>query len=177
MFDILRYCAYDNTKLNPNWSDRRLSEFHQAQIEKDLDFESKDLSNVPIARPFTRDGFTAILSDRAAFMESSTQHNCAYRCYWPSVKSGNYLLFSGMADNKRVTLGINVENGLVLRRFIFDQVRTMYNGNVSPEEEQRIKDWIETYASDLNDLVDDIRQKYYLTQSQEEELEITDIPF
>lgn len=142
--DMLRCCKILNSKINLRWSSKRLHEEHQKQIEQIQKLKIDRMDSAPIAEPFSKDGLSLILSEKDAFLEGMTQHNCIHSCYWRKIKEGNYLVARGVVNGSYIDLGIYVDNGVQ-----FDQVHTIYNGSPSSEVQNRCREWISKNTQDL----------------------------
>ena len=166
LFDILKYCSYTNTKMNPAWSVRRMAEYHQEQIEEELKEEVSSKSTVNITEPVELDGLSCILNERDAFMESQLQHNCVYRCYWHQVEAGKYLVFKGNFCDRRVTLGIRIIPIADNYEFKFDQIHTIYNGCLDKSAYNKALQWMAKHKDSLIELVKDINKKLKLSSNE-----------
>lgn len=147
--DIIDYCRRWNDKVNPLWSMKRLTEYHQHQIERRELQRLEAISPKPIALPYKTEGLELILDERTCYLESCVQHNCVHNCYWPKVKKGNYLLAKGTINGERITLGIvpsRFSPDISLR---VEQVHTAFNNNPSADTRQFCYDWVDDHHDDL----------------------------
>ena len=152
--DVLRYCKILNTKMDPRWSEKRLHQEHQRQIEQVNALKMESISPEYIADDFRSGGLSLILNERECFLEGCSMHNCVHTCYWKKIKRGDYLIAKGMVNGEYVDLGITV-NVDDLR---MDQVHTIYNGNVISDTRTACYEWIENNKEALMDIVYKIRQ-------------------
>ena len=155
--DALSYAKILNEKIDFRWSQRRLNEVHQSQIERLNATKAAEYSDKLIAEPFKAGELSLILDERSCFIESTMMHNCTHRCYWPEVRAGNYLLAHGTVNDEFVDLGmyINSYDGIVQ----YDQVHTVYNGGVSPATMLYCEEWIRKNAAALLGIAREIREK------------------
>lgn len=153
--DTIEYCKYDNTKLNPLWSMRRLREFHQHQIEMDVAYTAKEISAEIIAPPVDIGPMHLILSEKDCYIEGCTMSNCVHSCYWSQVKDGHYILVKGDIDNTHFDLGIRVSGD----KLTIDQVYKAYNIGVPSEIEEYCKLWVDNNKEKLLETVNYIRNQ------------------
>jgi len=159
--DSIHYCRYDNTKVNPLWSVKRLRSEHQKQIEKDLLEDSQKLSDELIAEEFKKDRIELILSEKRCFFEASMMHNCIHSCYWPKVIAGDYILAKGTIDDIHFDLGLQV----VKDEIVFNQVHSIYNGNVPEYIEEFCKKWMFNNRNDLLQISKNIKSKKLISNT------------
>lgn len=168
--DILQYCKYENSKMNPLWSLHRLQYEHQRQIERDNLSKLEEYDGTLIAKTFSDSGFKPILSERDAFLESQIMSNCIHSCYWNSIKAGNYLVATGEFNNKRVDIGIQVDlsklNDIVCP-FYLDQVHTIYNGGVDEDCRSFVSRWIVKNKENLRSIIKEIRKDTSISEERE----------
>lgn len=156
--DVLHYAKIENSKVNPSWSAKRLSDEHQKQIERDNLSLINTYSDEKIATPFERDGLQLILDERDAFIEGTVMHNCVHSCYWNRIANGNYLIAKGVVDGVKIDVGISLcysDDGDALQ---LNQVHSIYNGIVSQEIKQYCLDWIDAHHQDLLGVLNEIRK-------------------
>ena len=162
--DVLRYCKILNTKMDPRWSDKRLSQEHQRQIEQVNALKMESISPEYIADEFHSGGLSLILNERECFLEGCSMHNCVHTCYWKKIKRGDYLIAKGMVNGEYVNLGITVNvNDLYL-----DQVHTIYNGSVISDTRTTCFEWIDNNKEALMEIVYKIRQSRSSIERREE---------
>lgn len=179
--DVLHYCRYDNSKLNPLWSKSRLQEVHQEQIYRDflyeLENQKKNLSHASVA-PYVPEFFGGeefaktfkkkefILDECSCFKEALFMHNCIYTCYWHAVTTGRYLLIKGDSeDGEHFNLGIRIKQGVAE----FDQVRTRHNGEVSKQVQTDCHLWIDQNQKPLVELAEAIGKAHPDEPSQHDQ--------
>lgn len=173
--DVLRYCRALGTKMNPKWSEKRLHEEHQHQIEQVELQKVEELSDKQIAPAFSRDGLSLILNERECYLEGCTMHNCIHRCYWPQVERGGYFIAKGTVNGEYVNLGFYADrDGLR-----YDQVHTSYNGTVTGTTSQMCREWIKTYKDEIKSLWEHITNQKTVQPFDWSDVpeEIVDIPF
>ena len=159
--DTLDYCKVYNTKLNPLWSFKRLTEEHQKQIAQEKKEELEAIPNKPIIKDAPSIGGLHLIVDaRSCFLEAESMHNCIYRCYWRKVCAGEYLLLQGTLNGEHINLGIRCstwqENGNIEYHLKFDQVHTIYNGRVSEATRDMCLQLISDNISTLINVVEEI---------------------
>lgn len=134
--DMLTYCKYENSKIDLKWSERRLRDEHQRQIERDMLSEASKKSDKPIYPAFEKNGISLINNERDCLINSYKMHNCTYRCYWGQVKSKNYLLAVGKWNGEMFNMGIYT------RSFDIDQIKFTRNNNVPQELDTYLHNWV-----------------------------------
>lgn len=139
MYDVQSYCKILNSKWDPKWSQKRMHQEHQKQIEllNTIQLESKD--SAPIASSFSKDGLSLILNERDCYAEGCSMHNCVHSCYWARILNGTYLIARGEVNGEYVDLGMSVEKDDIK----FNQVHTRYNGTVLSDTQNICMKWIE----------------------------------
>jgi hypothetical protein len=169
--DVVQYCQYDNSKLNPLWSKRRLQEVHREQVDLDLEEalenKKKKLSQSSVA-PYvpefsggeefskTFKNKELILDECNCFKESLYMHNCIYSCYWDAVKAGRYLIIKGDSeDHEHFNLGIRIRQGIAE----FDQVYARRNRQVSEQVQMDCQSWIAQNQKPLVELAGAIKDE------------------
>lgn len=164
LFDTLHYCKIENTKLNPAWSIKRLQAEHQAQIEREHLKEIESMPNELIAPTFSKDGLSLLLDERSTYIEGCVMHNCVHSCYWRRIKSGEYLIASGVVDGTKIDLGISVcvysdpQLGPI-PHFGLSQVHSIYNGYVSDDIRRKCINWITDNTESLMHTVWEIKNR------------------
>lgn len=157
--DVLQNCRILNTKMNPKWSEKRLQEEHQKQIEEINLMEVESLSSSPIMEKFSCEGLSLIDNERDCYLEGCAMHNCVHSCYWNQIKKGQYLIAKGSINEEYLDLGMRVGNyGITL-----DQVHTSYNRSVSEHTRDYCEQWISNHEEELLRVAETIkreRQKY-----------------
>lgn len=153
--DMFVYCRYENTKINPHWSEARLQQEHQQQIRRDHLVELEKMDKKAIAPSYRKDDLELILNEYACGLEGYEMDNCIHRCYWPSVEKGKYLIARGSYNDEYFDLGVWVRSDSIS----FDQVYKKHNKSVSYETERFCKKWIEDNASDLLEIAKSIAKK------------------
>lgn len=166
--DVIHYCRFDNSKLNPLWSKKRLEEVHQEQIYLDLldelENQQRKLSQSSIAsyipefyggeefsKTFKKKEL--ILDECNCFKEGLFMHNCIYTCYWDAVKAGRYILIKGDSeDHEHFDLGIRIRQG----QAELDQVYARRNHPVSEQVQTDCRLWIAQNQKPLVELAEAI---------------------
>lgn len=151
--DILFYCKVLNEKYNPLWSDRRLKEYHQYQIEKVHSLEAEEYSNVPIIPHYENKGINLILDERSCFIEGQSMHNCVHS-YWNRIKNGKYILARGFVNDEYINMGITSD-------LCIDQIHTKYNGVATEDTLAYCRSWLEDNKEELSKIVEAIKAKRF----------------
>lgn len=168
--DVLQNCRILNTKINPMWSEKRLHEEHQKQIEEINLMEIESFSATPVLPEFSYGGLSLIDNEKDCYKEGCTMHNCVHSCYWRQISNGQYLIARGSVNGEYIDLGMRVGT----YNITFDQVHTIYNGNCSESTKQYCKQWINTLEEELLELAASVRNKRIKNVDPQA---IEDIPF
>ena len=147
--DVLQSCKILNSKMDFRWSQRRLCEEHQKQIEAINLMEIEALSDEPVIKDFSYGGLSLINNERECYKEGCYMHNCVHSCYWNSIKSKNYLIARGSINGEYLDLGMRVSKSGI----IFDQVYTMRNQCVSAATKEYCQQWIKNLEDQLLEVV------------------------
>ena len=151
--DTIQYCKILNTKFNPLWSTRRITEEHQKQIEILNAQKIEGFSNELLTAPYSSDGLSLILDERSCFAEGCKMHNCVHSCYWRQIVDGRYLIAKREINGQYVDLGMSVIHDEV----VFQQVHTIYNDNPSPETMRACHNWIVFRQNELREIAKEIK--------------------
>lgn len=151
--DTIQYCKILNTKFNPLWSTRRITEEHQKQIEILNAQKIEGFSNELLTAPYSSDGLSLILDERSCFAEGCKMHNCVHSCYWNQINSGLYLIAKGTVNGEYIDLGMSVTPESI----VFNQAHTVYNGNVSTPVKRFCEEWIRLRQNELIQVVKEIK--------------------
>ena len=105
--DISNECFILGLKFNPNWSIKRLQEFHQENIKVMLESEIEFLQNItfPIQVDVPK-GFTFINDLKSLLIEGKTMNHCVFHSYQNSIKKGEYCVIH--CDIYNCTIGIRM---------------------------------------------------------------------
>ena len=156
--DTIEYCKILNTKFNPLWSIRRIQEEHQKQIELCNSKKIESFSDTPITAPYSSDGLSLILDERACFVEGFKMHNCVHSCYWRQIESGQYLIAKGTVNGEYIDLGMAVTP----ENIVFNQAHTTYNGSISASVKRFCEEWIRLRQNELRQIAIEIKSNKYL---------------
>ena len=135
-YDLLRSAIELNEVVDFKWSQKRLFQEHQRQINI--------LNNERIAakspeKLFPRDlsngEFKHLNTELDLFKESLAMNNCLYHCYYEKIKNHKYLAF----HYKNTTFGLNISKSISI-----DQIRGPYNSAVSEEIISEIEFFVDT---------------------------------
>lgn len=129
--DLLTYAIKFDQTIDFRWSERRKREEHLKQIQRDS-LENKRLSDSPL---YTREALSLfnryspyelelINSERDIYVNAQYMGNCTYRCYYPKVKRGAYILFRGKCQDEIFNIGFNISTDGTIS---FDQCHGRYN--------------------------------------------------
>lgn len=145
VFDVLQNCRILNSKMNFQWSEKRLYEEHQKQTETINLMEIEALSDKPVIKEFSYGGLSLINNERECYKEGCYMHNCVHSCYWNSIKNKKYLIARGTINGEYLDLGMRVGSFGVA----FDQVYTIRNQCVSEATRKYCQQWIKNLEDQL----------------------------
>lgn len=161
--DISNECFILNIKFNPNWSLKRLQEFHQENIKVMLESEIEFLENItfPIQVEVPK-GFTFINDLKSLLIEGKTMNHCVFHSYQNSIKKGEYCVIH--CDTYNCTIGIRMgyKNG-EYGYWSIDQIRGYSNQSV--EQTELIK-------SELIETLETLNKNFKPTKKQIEEVDL-----
>lgn len=149
LYDVLQSCKMLNSKMNFKWSQKRLYEEHQKQIEAINLMEIESFSDEPVIKEFNYGGLSLINNERECYKEGCYMHNCVHSCYWGSIKNKRYLIARGNVNGEYLDLGMRVGNSGI----IFDQVYTVRNQCVSEATRDYCQQWIKNLEEQLLEVV------------------------
>lgn len=108
--DTLSLATQLDEKINFNWSYKRLESEHKRQVAK---LTKKELESVEEVKMFDKEGielppdWILLDSEKEVFLEAEKMHNCLYKSYYESIKSGRYLAFHYKTDESDdITIGL-----------------------------------------------------------------------
>lgn len=139
--DLIKDAVFLDTRVNPEWSLKRMREVHQKNIKKILDVQMEVIDNV-VYYP-SDEGLTAqegvlnveLIPDlKETFRESKEMNHCIYYNYRNSILNKHYLALRVLSP-ERCTVGVN-QNGTI------DQVRSYHNRSVSETTFSLIRDFV-----------------------------------
>lgn len=139
--DLIKDSVFLDTRVNPEWSLKRMREVHQKNIKKILDVQMEVIDNV-VYYP-SDEGLTIkddilnveLIPDlKETFRESKEMNHCIYYNYRNSLLNKHYLALRVLSP-ERCTVGIN-QNGTI------DQVRSYHNHSVSETTFSLIRDFV-----------------------------------
>ena len=152
--DLLNYAIQFNQIVDFTWSDRRMREEHQYQIEKANALEINSKSESPIYHlPYPDDflfpsSIRLLNNEKDIFMEGQMMHHCLYRCYFGFIKSHDYMAFH-MTSPEDCTFSIRKrDNGVE-----FDQIYAKYDKPVSENTKLLAEKWVETSKTVLLEML------------------------
>lgn len=152
--DVFKYCRMYDTKINANWSERRLLEEHDKQMEEESLERASEFSDETITKEhYAEGGLNLLLDERSAFIEGIKMHNCVHSCYWTAIKQGEYLIACGKVDGIHIDLGMRYQNDTL----VFEQVSQRHNKSVSENIQSYCEEWITKNQSALRDIVQQIK--------------------
>ena len=155
--DVIEYAKYENARINPAWSVRRLQEEHQKQIERAATAEAESYSNKDITERLDVGDFHLLLNERECFLEGQFMHNCVHSCYWKYIVRGDYLIATATIENTKVDIGITITTDLLLK---VDQVFAAYNRSVSSTIKEAVNDWVRKNTVTLLCIANNIKNSF-----------------
>lgn len=171
--DVLNSCKVLNTKMSPMWSERRLKDEHQLQIEEINRAKIENITAEEVALPYSNEGLSLILNERSCYIEGLNMHNCVHSCYWKRIASGDYLLAKGSINGQYVNLGLRAYDG----KIVFDQIHTIYNGIPNDDVKQFCTQWINTHREELKEIAEEIKWNNKITMERKGITEPEILPF
>lgn len=151
--DLLNYAIRLDQTIDFRWSERRKQEEHLKQIRMDY-LENKRMSDSPI---YTREALSLfnahspynlelLNTEQDIFINAEHMSNCTYRCYYPKIKRGAYILFRGKYEGEIFNIGFYAHTDGSIS---FDQCHGRYNSYLE-------------YTSEIKDSMKDILQSLRL---------------
>lgn len=129
-------------KINPQWSEKRLTAEHQRHIERIQLKKIEAMDNYPASHIFDAydfpEGVKWLNTEGEVFREASQMHHCLHSNYWKHIKKGDYVAFAIDHNGEHFTLGCNFNGDFCM----YDQAHTIYNGSVSHATSMWINDFI-----------------------------------
>lgn len=129
-------------KINPQWSQKRLSAEHQKHIERIQFRRIEAMANTPASHILDNfdfpEGVKWLNTEVEVFKEASHMHHCLHSNYWRYIKKGAYVAFAVDRNGEHFTLGCNFNGNFCT----YDQAHTIYNGSVSTANRVWINDFI-----------------------------------
>lgn len=176
--DCLQYAKILNTQINPLWSEKRLREVHQKQIELRERSKLDAIPNIEIFSKYEANGLSLINNERECYLEGCNMHNCVHSCYWRQITHGNYLIARGVVDDKYVDVGIRVSYNTPPEIVTLDQVHTIYNGMATKSILDFCSDWIKRHTLELLSRAQQAKDFYHKVNAHRVETEVAGpLPF
>ena len=133
-------------KINPQWSEKRLTAEHQRHIERIQLKKIEAMDNDPASHIFDTydfpEGVKWLNTEGEVFKEAAHMHHCLHSNYWKRIKRGDYLAFAIDHNGEHFTLGCRFNGDFCM----YDQAHTIYNGGVSHAN----MTWINDFIRDLD---------------------------
>jgi hypothetical protein len=142
--DISMECFVLGRKFNPNWSLKRLSQFHQDNIKELSMSEAVKVPDITYKFDLTLpEGYTHLKTALEVFWEAKTLSHCLYSNYHKSMVEEKYIAIH--SDKHNATIGIS---RLWRTNWQFDQIHGAHNSFI-PESEEIKKD-LQYVVDELN---------------------------
>ena len=149
MIDMLTMAVQLNQMIDFCWSEARIHEEHQKQIEIKQAAEIARKSRTPIYNGFdTPDNIKLLNTELDVFMEGTRMHHCLYSCYWNRIKSHKFIAFH-MTVPEDCTFSVILCND---KHPILEQCHLKHNRSVSKETRDQILKFIEDNSSQLKEM-------------------------
>jgi len=137
--DLLDSAIQLNEVVDFTWSERRMREEHQRQINELNRREIEEKEQVPVFNIVcTEPNIRLLNTEKEVFLEGTTMHHCLYTNYWNRIKAKNYIAFH-MTAPENCTFSFKKLNNEI----VFDQAYCAYDKPVSDETKQIIRDFLE----------------------------------
>lgn len=147
--DLLRCAVQLNEVVDFTWSQRRLQEEHQRQINELNRREIEAKEQVPIFDVCLDEPYIHMLNtEKEVFLEGAAMHHCLYTCYWNRIKHKDYIAFH-MSVPEHCTFSFKVLNDKV----VLDQAFLAYDKQISDITRAAIVDFQNRNEADLYKLL------------------------
>ncbi len=149
LFDMMDQAIILESKIDFNWSTRRIEEEHNNFTAQLMDLESEDLSDEPLEwiedlNLNLPESCRLLKSQKEVYKEGRMMHHCVYTNYWNSVVSQSFIVVSVNYQGSNYTLGINHYKNSVTDKFEFNQLSGKCNNPSPLELREQMKNWIES---------------------------------
>jgi hypothetical protein len=137
------------SKIDFNWSTKRIEEEHNNFTAQLMDLESDELSDEPLEwleklNLNLPESCRLLKSQKEVYKEGKMMHHCVYTNYWNSIVSQSFIAISVNYQGSNYTLGINYNKNSAQNRFEFNQLSGKCN-NPSPQDlRKQMQDWIQS---------------------------------
>ena len=163
--DMLNIAVQLNQKIDFNWSDTRLMQEHQKQIEIKQAAEIASKSTRKVYECFDLPEHIHLLNtEHDVFMEGSTMHHCLYNCYWKKIKMHRLIAFH-MTAPEDCTFSVVLSDDTP----VLDQCHLKYNQPVA----ERTRNIIETFIRDNRA---ELKEMFYQKIAKSEEFDDFSLP-
>ena len=138
LVDITKECFILGITFNPNWSLKRLQQFHQNNIKVIMLSEAQEVEDItyPVVIEVPKE-YKLLDTAKAVFLESKKMSHCLYTNYQIDLKNGSYVAIRSDKYNATIGLRLNKTNAFVnssnitiKNSWIIDQIRGCNNGVV-----------------------------------------------
>lgn len=137
--DLLDCAVKLNEVVDFTWSQKRIKEEHQRQINELNRKEIEAKEQIPVFNfVCTEPNIRLLNTEKEVFLEGTTMHHCLYTNYWNRIKAKNYIAFH-MTAPENCTFSFKKLNNEI----VFDQAYCAYDKPVSNETKQIIRDFLE----------------------------------
>lgn len=147
--DLLDSAIQLNEVVDFTWSERRMREEHQRQINELNRREIEEKEQVPIFDVCLDEPHIHMLNtEKEVFLEGTNMHHCLYNCYWNRIKRKDYIAFH-MFVPEDCTFSFKILNDKV----ILDQAFLAYDKQISDITRAAIVDFQNRNEADLYKLL------------------------
>lgn len=147
--DLLNCAIQLNEIVDFTWSQKRIKEEHQRQINELNRREIEAKEQVPVFDICLDEPHIHMLNtEKEVFFEGTNMHHCLYNCYWNRIKHKNYIAFH-MSVPEDCTFSFKVLNDKV----VLDQAFLAYDKQVSDITRAAIIDFQNRNEADLYKLL------------------------
>lgn len=152
LFDMIDQAIILESKIDFNWSTKRIEEEHNNFTAQLMDLESDELSDEPLKwleklNLNLPESCRLLKSQKEVYQEGKMMHHCVYTNYWNSIVSQSFIAINVNYQGSNYTFGINYNKNSAQNRFEFNQLQGKYN-NPSPQDlRDQMKNWIQSLNS------------------------------
>ncbi len=147
--DLLDCAVQLNEIVDFTWSQKRIKEEHQRQINELNRKEIEAKEQVPVFDVCLDEPHIHMLNtEKEVFLEGTNMHHCLYKCYWNRIKSKDYIAFH-MSVPQDCTFSFKVLNNKV----VLDQAFLAYDRQISDITKAAIVDFQNRNEADLYKLL------------------------
>jgi hypothetical protein len=145
-YDLLHYAVKLDQIVDFTWSEKRINEEHQKQIEISLQKEIASKEQVPIYKNvISGDNIRMLNTELEVFMEAQNMHHCLYSCYYNQIKEHTYIAFH-MSYPEDCTFSVSKQSDGKIK---FDQIYLKYDRHVQSNTRAIAEKFINSHLVDI----------------------------